>query len=329
MKQQKNSALHTYLNSLFGNDVTIHSYTFSNKVPLYLDDGYRFQLTSIQGTSFIAMEPITQEYRLPTLVKHLTKASQLTGLPCALVFSSLRSSQRSSLIQQKIPFMVPGAQAYLPFVGCAFTEKKTNTLLLPEAMAPGTQLVFLYFYYNTPMSALTASELAMHLNLSKATLTRAIAALKQLGLISIKEEGTKKLLMPAIASKHDLLDAAKPYLQSPVHQTIYVSEQPKKALLGGVLALSSMTMLAANKRDGSYVVSKNHAKELGSDKINKQDFLDFGGFTVEIWKYDPASLASGRIVDSISLIASFTQELDERTEQALESVKGSVSWYME
>lgn len=178
--------------------------------------------------------------------------------------------------------MVPCAQAYLPFVGCAFTEKKTKTLLLPEAMAPGTQLVFLYFYYTTPMSAVTASELAMHLNLSKATLTRAIAALKQLGLISIKEEGTKKFLTPAIASKHELLDAAKPYLQSPVHQTIYVSEQPKRALLGGC--------------------------------------------TVEIWKYDPALFASGRIVDSISLIASFTQELDERTEQALESVKESVSW---
>ncbi len=176
------------------------------------------------------------------------------------------------------------------------------------------------------MSAVTASELAMHLNLSKTTLTRAIASLKQLSLISIKEVGTKKFLAPAIASKHAFLDAAKPYLQSPVHQTIYLSEKLKKGLLGGILALSDLTMLSATKRDGCYVVSRNQAKELESDKISKQDFLDFGGFPVEIWKYGPALFASGRIVDNISLIVSFTQQLDERTEQALESVKKRVSW---
>jgi len=326
MKQQTNSGLEKYLNSLFGNEVNIQDYRFPGNVPLYLDDGYRFLMTSIQGTRFIAMEPTTNQYRLPTLVKHLAKVSQLSGLACALVFSALRSSQRSALIQQKVPFLVPGAQLYLPFIGCAFTEKKTNTLLVPEAMAPGTQLVFLYFYYRKSMSAVTASELAMQLNLSKSTLTRAVASLELLGLISIRGEGTKKLLTPAIVSKSDFLDAAKPYLQSPVHHTIYLSEQPKKAFLGGILALSSQTMLSATKRDGSYVVSRTQAKELESDKIGEQDFLDFGGFPVEIWKYDPALLSSGRTVDSISLIVSFNQDFDERTEQALQTVKERISW---
>ena len=325
MKQQPNAELKKYLNTLFGNDLKIQDYTFPSDVPLYLDDGYRFQTTSIHGTSFIVMEPTTKEYRLPTLVKHLAKASQLAGLNCALAFSSLRSSQRSALIQQKVPFLVPGAQLYLPFIGCAFTEKKTNTLNLPEAMAPGTQLVFLYFYYKESRSAVTASELAIQLKLSKATLTRALATLTQLGLISSKVEGTKKLLTPAIALKHTLLDTAKPYLRSPVHQTIYLSVQPKKAFLGGLMALSSQTMLSATQKDGSYVVSIRQAKELESDKMSKQDFLDFGGYPVQIWKYDPALLSRGTTVDMISLILSFDQEYDERTEQALQSVKEKIS----
>jgi DNA-binding transcriptional ArsR family regulator len=326
MKQEMNTELKKYLNSLFGKDFTIQDYNFTNSVPLYLDDGYRFQMVRIQGTSFIAMEPTTKEYRLPTLVKHLAKASQLSGLDCALVFSSLRSSQRSALLQQRVPFLVPGAQLYLPFVGCAFTEKKTNTLCLPEAMAPGTQLVFLYVYYRKTSTPVTASELATQLKLSKATLTRAVRTLKQLGLISIQLEGTKKLLTTAITPKRNLLDAAKPYLKSPVHQTIYLSSQPKKSFLGGILALSSQTMLSANKKDGSYVVSRSRAKEIESDKISEQDFLDFGGFPVELWKYDPALLSSGKTVDSISLILSFNQDYDERTEQALQSVKENISW---
>ncbi len=101
---------------------------------------FSLALISFFLTSFIAMAPTTNEYRLPTLVKYLAKASQLTGLPCALFFLSLRSSQRSSLIQQKIPFMVPGAQAYLPFLGCAFTEKKPTLELYRKLWHQGPNL---------------------------------------------------------------------------------------------------------------------------------------------------------------------------------------------
>jgi len=326
MKQRTNTELKAYLNFLFGVDLIIQDYIFPKSVPLNLVDGYRFQTTSIQGISFVTMEPTTGEYRLPTVVKHLAKASHQSGLACALVFSSLRSSQRNALIQQHVPFLVPGVQLYLPFAGCAFSEKKISTLRLPEALAPGAQLVFLYFYYRKSSPEITASELALQLKLSKATLTRAVGALEQLGLISVRAEGTKKLLTPAIADKHDFLHAAKPYLQSPIQQTIYLSKQPENEFLGGILALSSQTMLSATKMDGSYVVSTGQVKELEPDKISKQDFLDFGGFPVEVWKYDPALLSSGKTVDAISLILSFNQEYDDRTEQALQSVKDTISW---
>lgn len=326
MKQQSVSELRKYLASLFGGDLQIQDYIFPSNVPLYLHDGYRFQTISIHGTSFITMEPTNKAYRLPTLVKHLAKASQLSGLNCALTLSSLRSNQRNALIKQRVPFLVPGSQLYLPFIGSSFTEKKTNTLPVPEAMAPATQLVFLYFYYKSPSSTVTASELAIQLKLSKATLTRAVGNLNHLGLISIKAEGTKKLLTPAISSKRDFLHAAKPYLKSPVHQTIYLADQPKQAFLGGFLALSSQTMLSATKNDGSYVVTISQAKALEAERISEQDFLDFGGVPVEIWKYDPALLSSGEIVDSISMILSFNQESDERIEQALQEVKDKVLW---
>lgn len=324
--KQNNRELQEYLESLFGMDVAIQDYTFSNNVPIYLDDGYRFQTIRVDGTRFITMEPTTKEYRLPTIVKHLAKASQLSGLTCALVLSSLRANQRSALISQKIPFVVPDAQLYLPFIGCAFTEKKTTPLRLPEAMAPGTQLVFLYLYNRESSSAVTASVLAMELQLSKATLTRAISALKQLGLLSVKTEGTKKLLSLAIASKRTLLDAAKPYLRSPVQRTIYLGYKPKKAFLGGILALSSQTMLSATHKDGSYVISLTQAMELASDGMSEQDFHDFGGFPVEIWNYDPALLSHGEVVDGISLLLSFNQEYDERIEQALQVVREKMEW---
>ncbi|ADY14313.1 MarR family transcriptional regulator [Sphaerochaeta globosa] len=326
MVQIKRDTLNRYLQSLFGFETDIHEYSLPKTSPLYLAEGYQFLLITMQLTKFIAMGPVTQEYRLPTLVKHLSKVVQLTGLPCALVFSLLRTQQRSVLIQLRIPFLVPDAQVYLPFIGCVFTEKKRSTLPLPEAMAPGTQLVFLYFYYLKSSHAVTATDLAKHLKLSKATLTRAISSLEQLGLLTVTSEGTKKLLSPASTSNHKLLEAAKPYLQSPVLKTIYLSEKPTNVLLGGMLALASLTSLSEDSSDGSYVIPRRKTNQQEFQKISKQDFLDFGGFPVEIWKYDPTLLVPSKTVDIISLLLSFTGEYDERTEQALQTLKESVSW---
>jgi hypothetical protein len=60
--------------------------------------------------------------------------------------------------------------------------------------------------------------------------------------------------------------------------------------------------------------------------MDRQDFLDFGGYAVEVWNYDPTLLATDKTVDDISLLLSFTGEYDERTEQALEILKERVSW---
>lgn len=326
MKQKDYTTLNDYMNVLFGSGTDIQRYEMTDTMPLYLSDGYNFLLITLQDISFIAMEPLSQEYRLPTVVSHLAKASQITQLHCALLFSSLRSQQRNALIQQKIPFVVPGAQLYLPFAACMFTERLCINHPLPEAMAPGTQLVFLYLYYQHFDSAVTATELAETLQLSKATLTRAIYSLQQIGLVSVQNEGTKKLLTLTTNSRTELLQAAKPYLQSPVFKTIYLSKKPEKALLGGILALSSLTMLSPNSLDGAYVVPKREARHLKSQKMDRQDFLDFGGYAVEVWNYDPTLLATDKTVDDISLLLSFTGEYDERTEQALEILKERVSW---
>lgn len=326
LKHNEYDSLHAYMHMLFGTDVSIREYVLTNNAPLYLVDGYNFLFMTIQESTCITMEPRSQEYRLPTLVKHLAKASQMTGITCALLLPSLRSQQRKALIQQRVPFLVPGSQLYLPFTGCMFTEKLTHTHLIPEAMAPATQLVFLYLYYRESASAVSATELARQLKLSKATLTRAMYSLQQLGLVCTQNEGTKKLLTLPTISKSELLQTAKPYLQSPVEKTIHLSKKPEKALLGGILALSSHTMLSSTSLDGAYVITKREAKHLESQKISKQDFLDFGGYLVEVYKYDPALLATGKMVDTISLLLSFKAEYDERTQQALEILKERVLW---
>ena len=57
------------------------------------------------------------------------------------------------------------------------------------------------------------------------------------------------------------------------------------------------------------------------DQISYQDFLDFGGYTVEVWKYNPLSLSDNEYVDDLSLILEMTDYKDERIQNCLDEIR--------
>lgn len=112
--------------------------------------------------------------------------------PCALCLENLTAMQRRNLIENNVPFISLSQQVYLPFWGCSFIEKFKATPSINDKMAPGTQLVFLYFYYSPKTENINLTKLSKGLQLSKATCTRAINDLVASGLLLQKSEGTWK-----------------------------------------------------------------------------------------------------------------------------------------
>ena len=142
----------SFLKLVFGPDITVKGFDYTDDTPYYIKDGYTPQL--------------------------------LSSLPCALCLDNLSALQRRSMLEEHIPFVSLSQQVYLPFWGCAFHEQFKADAAIMAKMAPGTQLVFLYLYYAENTGSVNLTQIAKALSLSKATCTRAINDLSASGLIS-------------------------------------------------------------------------------------------------------------------------------------------------
>ena len=202
-----------------------------------------------------------------------------------------------------------------------------------EKMTGNAQLVYLYLYYlnlNDPIE-IKLTQICQRLGLPKATCSRAVQVLNSFGLIDIRNEGTAKL----IALKQPLISTmgkAEAYLVSPVHKTIYLKgfSREYNYKIGGIRALADKSMLAATESDGSYVISREEFRKIpAADLIDRQEYRDFGGIILEVWKYDPFLLSDSDYVDDISLILSLRDDIDERVQKELDTIRNNYGMQVE
>lgn len=311
-----------YLNLVFGDSVTAMPYRYPEQTPYYILDGYSAQILSWNQNSCILLSPKRSAWRLPTLKKQLQKFQSISQLPCALGLENLTALQRQSLLEDHIPFVARSQQVYLPFWGCALLEKYKAIASIDEKMAPGTQLVFLYFYYSVKDARANLTQLSKALHLSKATCTRAVSDLAASGLLSIEEAGNTKWVEPAL-EKPEFLKKGYARLKSPVERLVYVKNKTDVAhFKSGLQALSDISVISAKEEDGGIAVfKKNCAKIAAGDILSKQEFEDFGGHIVEAWSYDPALLACQGRVDDVSLLLSLEGHPNERVQMSLDEIR--------
>lgn len=312
-----------FLKTVFGDNITVTPYDYPEKMPYYIGDNYILQRLSWKNNKCVLLSPNSSSWRLPTLKKHLKNLQEICQEPCALSLENLTSMQRRNLLENNVPFVSVSQQVYLPFWGCAFMEKFKSAAPVPDKMAPGTQLVFLYLYYLEETENINLTKISKALQLSKATCTRAINDLTSSGLLVQKIDGTNKWISPAF-EKSKFLKKGYTRLKSPIDRLVYVRELPAHLLYyqSGVKALSAITMVGAKKQDAGLAVSKKACPSISADDIiTKQDFEDFGGTILEVWSYDPSLLSKSGQVDDISLLLSLESDQDERIQMGLDEIR--------
>ena len=91
------------------------------------------------------------------------------------VQSILSSFNRKRLIEQHIPFIIPGNQMYLPHFGIDLREhfRKIHSKK-QKSFSPGTQTVVIYALLRETDEKLTPSALADKLGYTFMTMTRAL-----------------------------------------------------------------------------------------------------------------------------------------------------------
>jgi len=303
-------------------------------LPFYLKNAYSFHKCRIENKPYLIVIPLGMYNVKPSEVKkHIQQVlmHDKNAVPI-LVLESVPSYVRKRLIQQKISFVVPGNQMYLPNLGIDLREYYKRQAIQLEILSPVAQVVFLYLLINKNLDNANPTELAEKLNYSTMSISRAINELSSLDLASEEKIGRKRCFS-LTGDRSAVWRDASNYLVTPVKYAPFVGmdylPQPIETyLMAGESALAELSML--NPPDfASIAMSKEDWKKVRQDRIVFDNFEGNAGdgkIKVEVWSYDPRLLSNSRIVDPFSLSLSMNYSKDERIIGALEQLIEGYKW---
>ncbi|MBX3415038.1 MAG: MarR family transcriptional regulator [Pirellulales bacterium] len=317
-----------YLQDTLGVIATVTNWSPQNRLPLFYRSSYQFLQTAILETRCLLMVERVEEALAPAkILKQMEQLRPKWDGELIYVRGQISSHQRKRLIEQKVPFLIPGNQLYLPMLGIDLREYFRQARQISPGLSPATQALVLYFILQAAQTRHTPAELAKRLGYSKMTMTRAFDELEARKLCDISMEGRQRWLCLK-DSRHTLWQEALPLLQSPVKKKTLIrrANDRRPGLLAGLSALATYSMLNAPNTH-VIAVSSHTWKSLQQHRIDEDTSADDrDSIEVEHWHYDPALLSHGNSVDRLSLYLSMKDNKDERIEAALQEMIGAMEW---
>lgn len=322
--------LERYLHDALGVSVKPTPWTGADRLPHFLKERYRFAQVEVMGLhSILIIDTNPEEPSPATVRKHIDvlQTKQHADLIYIYVRAQVTAYNRKRLIEQKIPFIVPGNQMYLPMLGIDLREHFLRVREEFPTFSPSTQVVVLYALLRDAGQMLVPSEMAPRLGYSAMTMTRAFDELETASLAEVTVRGRERCLRFHGARK-EIWEKAQPFLRSPVNKRIFIRRTggEEGAIRAGLTALAHYSMLTAPDYT-TYALSREDWKTLRHRyKIIEVPAQDPDASEIEVWWYPPTLFSERNIVDPLSLYLSLKADRDERTEAALEEMMGKFKW---
>lgn len=105
----------TYLDEEMGLETSAVLWPDAASLPMFLARAARYWLCSSDDVEYLAAE-VEGDASLPNLKRIPSQLARRTDLSVVIV-ADIDARQRKALVRQGMPFVVPGRQAYLPFLG--------------------------------------------------------------------------------------------------------------------------------------------------------------------------------------------------------------------
>jgi DNA-binding MarR family transcriptional regulator len=321
--------LRAYLQDALGVDVQVQPARIKSNLPYFLQDAFDLHQLRIHDRELLLAS--ARKRLLPSLSAlrtQLDKLADTAGRPVVLLVRALASYERKRLVQQRVPFVVPGNQMYLPDLGIDFREYFRQTISDVNAFSPATQAMLLAaLLHKDSQIEWQPAQVVEELDYTAMTLSRAVRELLASGLVTSSQKGRARWLRMKFAPA-ETWEKAKPYLRSPVKRVEWIHDAKKARLkqlpLAGLSALAHLTMLGDPPRP-IYAVSAAQwkaAQKAGVELVEQQaDSVQW-----EVWTYTPNLLKDSKTVDPLSLTLSLQDNADERVQQALTELKRQFPW---
>jgi len=302
----------------------------ADSLPVYLRERYKLYRTRLFGKEWLlAMESgdwhagTPDEYR-----QQISVLAETLHTPVVLVLAAASSSLRNRLVRLNLPFIVPGAQVFLPVSFVNMTERHPHgSARVGERLTPTAQVLVLYQVLRGELRELSFKDIAAKLGCSSMMITKARAELESRGICEVERVG-KETRMVFHGGSQWIWEKARDSMVSPVAKKCWVQwDQPAaSAKRAGMTALGQLTL-----------ISDDAVPTFALRRRQFQELLEQGGIRgcpdqhgadahVECWSYAPGLLSDGPLVDPLSLYLSLRHDPDERVQGELATMMGALQW---
>ena len=326
------AATRKYLNEVLGIPTPQEKpWAQASGLPYFLQDAFQFVELELLGRPVVlAITPSNQKQSLGDIRARLDKVRAQGEQPVVFVTDALASYERKRLIEQKVPFIVPGNQLYLPDLGLDLREHfRLRAPSTGAPMSPSTQAILISALLNEPQaSSWHPSRLASDMGYTPMTLSRTVRELNAAGLAATRKTGRAQWLHRELPAQ-EIWEMARPLLRSPVRRTLWAVSDSLPAgrqwRLAGLSALARDSMLTEPRQPVYATTSAEWREALKAGAREAPEPSDYTQ-ALELWIYDPALVPGRDTVDPLSLTLSLQDSTDERVLQALDDLKGQLPW---
>lgn len=295
------------------------------QLPLYLSHAYSYALFELDGNSFLLAQERDDMPKTAGQLKKQSKAfMQHTGRPVVFVLYNQSAQLKRKMIQDRINFIVPENQIYLPDLLIALKENNRQSLTFSASLTPSAQLLLLYHLQIEDLAPFSFKDIAMKLAYSPKTITKIAAELKAKGLCRISGKKEKRLAFDF--DRKQLWQKSEPLMLSPILKSYFTSRKENQSFCqSGDKALAFYTFLSDTNRN-EYAISKTLFEEL-----KEKDYWDYldeteGDTQIEIWKYNPCLLSNNGYIDPLSLYLCYRDDENERVSAEIRNLIDKRSW---
>ena len=312
-----------YLQNILGKENVSRLAIPKINIPIYLKR-YDFEFIQVYNLNYVFVRS-KEQLNLKSYKHQLKTIESIFGMAGVLVLDNSTFSQRQNLIANKLMFVEINKQLFMPSIGIALSQQSRQAEeKIQEKFTPQNQLCALLFLYNN-CKQITSNEIAQRLSLNAMAISRSMKLLESMKVVNSFSKGRTNYYSRCV-NKKDYIEAILPYLINPVQKKVFIraDELSLHLIKSGYSALCEYSMLLDNDAP-TYAISREQFKSLEFTPMEFDDILYGGEYAnIEVWKYDPKLFAEDGKVDKLSLLTSFIEKKDERTEAALEELKEKI-----
>ena len=337
-----------YLSATLGVMLNPREFPGKSKLPYYMHDHYQFMEISLFGQACIAMIENQNGQGEPAKVrKHVDLLRKTFNQPIIFVTAALSAYDRKRLIENRVQFIVPGNQMFIPELGMDLREHFKARIDKIEIMGPATQAMLIRQLCTPWAISLQTDDytigrgygaLGLAFDYSRMTISRSVKEMESLGLISLVNSLLNRIDSHPVQdvsikmSSAELWKKARRHMKSPIKKIVWLDKvpepQPQALLVAGesALALLASETMLADPKIPVYAMGLERYKDLINSKRVREVPKNEAACEIQLWLYEPMEIWKwSPCVDVFSLIMSFAHEDDPRIQMCISEIEGQIA----